>query len=385
MTSDPVSVVMVGIGGYGEVYLSAILEEPAGEECRIVGAVDPEPERCSRLSQLEELGVPLFDSLSAFYRRRSAELAVVSSPIHLHADHTCNALAHGSHVLLEKPAAAVPADVDRMIQARDDAGRFVAVGFQWSFSQPIIQLKRDILAARFGTLEGGRTLTMWSRPESYYERNAWAGRRRDDAGRWILDSPACNAMAHDLHNLLFLSGSALDRSADPIAVAAQLARVNDIETFDTVAARVIVEGGTELLFLASHAIADHEQVEPRFVLEFEEASVSFPGLDAPIIAAFHDGQKIEYASPYSSPQVTKLWMCIHAVRGAAEIYCGLEAARAHAACIHALEVSGVPVQSFPASHVHTSETEGGRLRWVQGLADALRLSYETGNWPETFT
>ena len=383
--ADPVSVMLVGIGGYGEVYLSALLEEPAGAECRIVGVVDPEPERCSRLPQLEALKVPVFDSLPAFYQGRSAQLAVISSPIHMHADHTCNALAHGSHVLLEKPAAAVPADVDRMIQARDDAGRFVAVGFQWSFAQSILQLKRDILAGRFGAPHGGRSLTMWSRPESYYARNTWAGTRQDDAGRWILDSPACNAMAHDLHNLLFLLGSSLDRSADPVAIAAQVARVNDIETFDTVAARVIVDGGAEVLFLASHAIAEHEQIEPRFVLVCEEASVSFPGSDTPITAAFHDGRTVEYASPYSSPQVTKLWTCIDAVRGEAEIHCGLEAARPHAACIHALEASGIAVQIFTEKHVHTSATDAGPLRWVEGLAARLRRSYETGDWPEDMT
>jgi predicted dehydrogenase len=327
------------------------------------------------------MGVPILYDLDTFYNAHTADLAVISSPIQLHADQTCFALAHRSNVLVEKPAAAVPADVDRMIEARDEAGRFVAVGFQWSFSEPILDLKRDALAGRFGEPHGGRSLTLWSRPESYYARNDWAGRRHDAAGRWILDSPVCNAMAHDLHNLLFLLGGAMDRSAEPIGIGAQLARVNDIETFDTVATRVMVEGGSEVLFLASHAVAEHEQVEPRFTLEFEQAAITFAGQAAPIVVQFHDGRVTQYASPYSSPQVTKLWACIDAVHGDKELHCGLEAARPHTACVQALEVSGIVVQDFPQQRMRTSDTKDGPLRWVDGLAAALQKSYETGDWP----
>ncbi|MFH1763914.1 MAG: Gfo/Idh/MocA family oxidoreductase, partial [Gemmatimonadota bacterium] len=121
----PLTVVLVGIGGYGEVYLSALLDEPQGAQCRIVGAVDPRPDACSRLGEVEGRGIPVYPSLEAFYDRHEAELAVNSSPIHLHTEQTCLALEHGSHVLLEKPAAASTVDVDRMMEARDRARRFV--------------------------------------------------------------------------------------------------------------------------------------------------------------------------------------------------------------------------------------------------------------------
>jgi predicted dehydrogenase len=374
--------VLVGIGGYGEVYLSALLDDPRGADCRIIGAVDPRPENCSRLGDLEDRGVPLYASLDEFYSTDFVDLAVISTPIQLHAEHTRQALARGSHVLVEKPAAAVTADVDSMIEARDRAGRFVAVGFQWSFARSIMELKRDILAGRFGKPTNGRSLTLWPRTESYYRRNDWAGRRRDPAGRWILDSPASNAMGHDLHNLLFLLGPGMNRSAEPIAVSARLWRINDVETFDSVAARVQTSDGAELLFLASHTVAEDETVEPHFVLQFEEATVSFAGESAPITARFRDGRVVEYASPYATPQVAKLWACIDAVTGKATIPCGLETARPHAACIQAIEESGALPHVFSSGSVRASNTPGGQLRWVPGLATALKRSYETGDWPE---
>ncbi len=387
---EPVRVVLVGIGGYGEVYLSALLDEPRGAGCRIVGAVDPRPEGCRRLAELNGLGVPLFSSLEAFYEDREAELAVVSSPIHLHADHTCLALDHGSHVLVEKPAAAVTADVDRMIRARDRAGRFVAVGFQWSFARSVLALKKDILAGRFGRPLEGRSLTLWPRTESYYGRNDWAGRKRDASGRWILDSPASNAMAHHLHNLLFLLGDAMDRSAGSDLVSARLARVNDIETFDTVAARLAIPSGAELLFLASHSIAPEEAGEPWFHLEFEDATLDCPGGMAPMTVVHGDGRVRKYPAPDASSQVRKLWVCAEAARPGAGRKaagpgaippCGLEAARPHAAFVQALETSGIAPLAFPPSRLRLSETPEGRLRWVQGLAAAMVTAFTLGEIP----
>jgi predicted dehydrogenase len=380
--AEPVTVVLVGIGGYGEVYLAALLDEPQGAGCRISGAVDPHPENCTRLTELEARGVPLHPSLEDFYRTGSADLAVISSPIHLHTEHVRHALAGGSHVLVEKPAAAATADVDAIIEARNRARRFVAVGFQWSFAAPILDLKRDILAGRYGVPLSGRSLTLWPRTDSYYRRNDWAGRKRDPAGRWILDSPANNAMAHDLHNMLFLLGPQLDRSAEPVDVSARLARANDIETFDTVAARVETAGGAELLFIASHAVAEDESVEPRFVLEFEDATVSFPGEAAPITARFRDGSVVQYESPNATSQIAKLWACIEAATSDRNLPCGLETARPHTACIEAIEESGTTPHVFSADSVRLSDTPGGRLHWVAGLAAALQRSFDTGEWPE---
>jgi predicted dehydrogenase len=387
----PVRVVLVGIGGYGEVYLSALLDDPRGAGCRIVGAVEPRPEGCRRLGELEALSVPLYPSLADFYRDHQADLAVLSSPIHLHAEHTCLALDHGSHVLVEKPAAAVTADVDRMLQARERAGRFVAVGFQWSFAHSVLALKRDILAGTFGPPLRGRSLTLWPRTESYYERNDWAGKKRDAEGRWILDSPASNAMAHHLHNLLFLLGAEMERSAEPVLASARLARVNDIETFDTVAARVATVGGVELLFLASHAVGEGEAVEPRFVLEFQDATLTYPGGSAPMTVRHRGGRVGGYPPPDATSQVWKLWACVEAARAAAHPGaameggfppCGLETARPHTALIESLEASGVEVTPFPPARVRIADTPGGRLRWVDGLAAAMENAFAMEEMPD---
>jgi predicted dehydrogenase len=283
------------------------------------------------------------------------------------------------------------------------------VGFQWSFATSVLDLKRDILDGTFGRPLWGRSLTLWPRTEAYYQRNDWAGRKRDPEGRWILDSPASNAMAHHLHHLLFLLGPALDRSTEAVAVEARLARVNEIETFDTIGARIGTTSGAELLFLASHAIGSEEAMDPRFTLAFEKGNLAFPGGLAPMTFRFHDGTTRSYASPDTSSQVKKLWDCVAAAggwRGSREPSrdgedggpastppaepndwkwlppCGLETARPHTAFVETLERSGVEVSDFRPESVRLQETEGGRLRSLPGLAMALEESFGRGTLPE---
>ena len=321
------TIALVGLGGYGEVYLESLLDDPPREDWRIVGAVDPAPERCSYLARLQALKVPMFVSLDEFYAAAGADLVVISSPIQMHCEQTCYALERGSNVLCEKPAAATVQEVDRMVAARDECGGFAAIGFQWSFSTGIRELKRDIRAGLFGAPRRLRSLALWPRDESYYKRNNWAGRLRDDDGRWILDSPANNAMAHDLHNLLYLLGDEMDRSATPSLLVAETYRANEIETFDTAAVRILTTGGVEILFLASHATS--EIVDPLFCCEFDDGIVEYRGGDGPITARLSDGSVKEYLSPLASEQTRKLWMAIDGHEQSLRMPCGLEAARCH--------------------------------------------------------
>lgn len=374
MEDAPVSVVMIGLGGYGEVYLADMLENVDGGRFRIVAGVDPAPERCRYLAQLRKLQIPLFRSVDDFWRSGSAELAVISSPIHYHCEQTCAALAHGAHVLCEKPAAATVQEVDRMMEARDHARRFVAIGFQWSFSPGMGDLKKEIRSGRLGAPKRIRSLTLWPRDQGYYARNNWAGRRAAADGRWILDSPANNAMAHDLHNMLYLLGDEQDRSADVQSVAAEAYRANPVETFDTVAARIMTARGAEVLFLASHAVrANHN---PRFDAEFENAVLEYPGDDAPITVRFHDGKITEYPSPATDAQTRKLWMCVDGVRSGGPVPCGPEAARAHTLCVNGIHQAVSDAAQFPEELIATTGDGPSPVTYVNGLDDDLRRCYE---------
>jgi hypothetical protein len=68
-----------------------------------------------------------------------------------------------------------------------------------------------------------------AKSDAYYQRSFWSGRIKDDNGNWILDSVASNATAHYIHNMFYVLGNEVDKSAVPVEVAAELYRANNIE------------------------------------------------------------------------------------------------------------------------------------------------------------
>lgn len=374
--SSPVSVTLVGIGGYGETYLNALLNHPPVHPFRIDGAVDPYPNRSSRLGELERMGVPVFSSLEEYYQRNRCDLVVISSPIQMHCDQVCLSLAHDSNVLCEKPLAALVQEAARMIETRDKTERFVAIGYQWSFSEAILGLKADIRAGLFGRPRRLKTLVLWPRDYAYYSRNNWAGMLQDPAGRFVLDSPVNNANAHYLHNMLFVLGEATDESAVPKTVTAELYRANAITNYDSAALRVVTSEGVEILFYAAHA--SDCTFGPVFEFEFEKATVTYVN-DGLITAKMRDGSEKTYANP-NLDMMRKVWKCIEAVRSGKRPVCGIETARAQTIVMNAAsESSGIT--NFPEALVAEEETKTSRRKLVRGLGDTFKRLYGEGKLP----
>lgn len=388
--TKPVKLVIVGMGGYGEVYLESLLETEKREHSKrntgetqvsfeIVGAVDPEPDRCRYIDQLRSMKVPFFPSLEAFYQHARADLAVISSPIHFHCAQTCLALAQGSHVLCEKPAAATVQDVDQMIRARDEAGLQVSIGYQWSFSSAIKALKSEIIDGRFGAPRVLKNLCLWPRDTSYYARNSWAGALQTPEGAWILDSPVNNAMAHYLHNMLFLLGPTMDESATPGWIQAELYCANKIENYDTAALRIHTVAGAELLFYGAHPIKDN--FGPAFSFEFERALVTCDNQGAPVEIRFANGDSETLPHPDEDDQCTKLWACMHAIVDKTPFPCGLEAARAQTVCMNGAQESLFEPAKYPTALLRKSGKGPQTLTWVEGLAETLETAWKLGKLP----
>jgi len=386
---EPVSLVMVGVGGMGAAYLKELLERKDDGLFRIAGAVDPQPNRCQQYVEMRAMGVPCFVSLQDFYRNKKADLAVLSSPIQLHMPQTSFALAKGSHVLCEKPAAGTIQEVRAAIEAERASGRWVAVGYQWSFSSAIQALKEDIRSGRFGAAKRFKCLYLWPRDEGYYARNDWAGKKRDAGGAWVLDSPVQNAMAHDLHNMFYILGKEMDASARPAEVEAELYRANAIENFDTAAVRVRTREGVEILFLVSHA--SDEDRGPVVRYEFERAVVRCDSRTSGLWAELPDGTRVDYGVPDAEP-MNKLWRSIAGVGAeGARPLCGLEAAASQTLCMNGIQDSMPEVRDFPAELVRVVEgadarrlaveTPGSKRRVVEGLDEAFAACYEAWRLP----
>ena len=378
MQQETVSVVMVGIGGFGASYLQEIFSKHNNENGLVIkGAVDPAADKAEYFSLLRKKQIPVYSSLEEFYQTNTAQLAVISSPIQFHCTQSIAALSRGSKVLCEKPLSASIEEGLKMIKARDKTGIFLDIGYQWSHSRALLEFKSDVLAGVLGKPLTARTAVVWPRDNAYYNRNNWAGRIHDHRGRMVLDSVANNAAAHHLHNMFFVLGDEINKSCSPQSLSAELYRLNDIENYDTAVTRIITRDKVKLLYYATHA-AETEVNWTTFAFEFEKARVVFGDLEegepGQITALFTDGRKKMYGNP-DRERKRKLWLAVEAVKEDDDfVFCGPEAALPQTIAVNAMQKAGEPVENFP-ERIREFDRDESRYQ-VKGLADIIAAAYE---------
>jgi predicted dehydrogenase len=380
MVSTPhVNVALAGISGYGDAYLDVLLAGGRANGARLVGVVDPHPQRCRHADELRRAGTPVYASVEALFDVQPVDLLMVVTPIHLHAPITCLALERGMNVLCEKPLAGTLRDAVRMAEVARTARGFAAIGYQWSFSEAVQSLKRDVMAGRLGRPVRLRSLVFSPRPEAYFRRNDWAGRIRTSGGLGVLDSPVNNANSHFLHNMFYVLGRTRQTSAVPVSVEAELYRGNAVENYDTAALRCRTEDGTEVLFYTSHAVPD--RVGPACRFEFEDAVVDYDGAAAgQFTARFHNGETRNYGSP-NVDRHEKIWQSVDSVRTGRPVACGIDAAMSHTLCVVAAQESCPGITDLPAALKRRTRIDGEPAVYVEGLAAALRNTYDLGVLP----
>ncbi|WP_366248553.1 Gfo/Idh/MocA family oxidoreductase [Terribacillus aidingensis] len=368
------AVVLIGMNGYGEHYLDALLKR---EDITFAGIVEIYPERSSLLEKVKQRGIPIFSAVDAFYQYNRADLAIIATPIHLHTEQALYALQHGSNVLCEKPIFADMRDQLKWDQAISESGKWAAIGFNWSFTAPILELKEDIQKGLYGKPKQLKTLVLWPRNEAYFSRSAWSGKLMAPDGRQIRDSVANNAAAHFIHNMLYMLGHELKETVHIKRLEAELYRANDIETFDTCAIRMHAESGCELLFYGSHATATEQG--PQFLYTFEKGYIVYDcNLDQGIITAYtEDGQERIYGNPQTN-HLDKLDYCIAALTDGRDIPCTYETALGHASIIEALHQNIAAGQPFPKEAIKQT---AGNLRTVIDLEQTMNACFMSGKLP----
>lgn len=376
-----ISVLIVGIGGFGGYYVEELLNGAGREQFRIAGAVEPYVNHCKSAEELRRRGIPVYRTLEEFYQEHRAELAVLVTPTWLHAGQARYCMEHGSDVLCEKPLCASLEDAASMTDTRDRTGRRMAVGFQWSFDEAILKVKQDIMSGLYGKIHRMRTIVCLPRGLDYYRRGTgWAGRRRLDTGEWILDSVASNAAAHYLHNMLFLCGSRTALSAEPERMEAEVYRANPIEMFDTCALRIYTVTGVELLFYATHAVPERQLRNPEFILEGEKGNVFLGPGDGNVIlqGRLENEQIINYDKPGAN-DFRKLYCMREAILENAPLPCVAETALPHLKCICGLAESFPETPPFPEKEICYDEKANQYI--CAGLGEALDICWKNSSLP----
>ena len=116
--------VLIGVSGYGEFYLSQLLRLSKEGKVQLLGAVvrsltagsQAQEHVPSQVEQVEGVGGKVFLTPDEMYDAlgRDIDLCCIPTGLSSHAALTMQALEHGCHVLVEKPAAVTVQDIDAM-------------------------------------------------------------------------------------------------------------------------------------------------------------------------------------------------------------------------------------------------------------------------------
>lgn len=362
------NILLVGAGGYGAGYINTLRALSAKDPAIVLSGV---VSTSAKKTGLDLGDIPIYDTIEEFYAKHTADLAIISTPPFLHCSQSIYALSRGSYVLCEKPIAPTLEEAEAMQAAEKQYQRWIAIGYQWSFSDAIQMLKADILSGKLGKPISFKTTISWPRDIAYYGRGTgWGGRIQKD-GVMVLDSIASNACAHYLHNMFFLLGDTFYSSADFYALEGECFRANNIENFDTCVLKMKTEEGVKLYFSASHATEIEKS--PEFVFTFEKGKVLYSEDDNPCIKAILDnGESVSYGNP-SKDNFKKVADCISAVKEGTEPICTVRTAMPHTKLIKQI-YEHIPVENFPKTRICLDRAD--KRIFVKGLFEQMQFAYK---------
>lgn len=371
-----VSLLLVGVGGYGGTYIDQILRY--SDRVRLVGGVETNEIPQETIDSLKEHGTRFYKNMDDFYAENSADLCIICTPIHLHKEHVLCALKHGSNVLCEKPAAGCSADVEEMLGVQTD--KFVAVGFQHCFGDNILSLKKDILAGVWGKPKLAKSINFFPRPMWYFEtRNKWAGRIKTPDGRMINDSIFSNACAHPMQAMLFLLGNEIDTAAFPKSEEVRLYSANKIETFDTIAMKLETEADVPIFYYASHAVEKNRGYE--FEIAFENGTVRYSDDEKILRGTFNSGEVKDYG--WCKPHDAKFLKCVRAAAGEKDlITCSLKTALPHVLSVEMAMKHMSEKYVFGENELGTHHRNTSDYIYVPGLYDMFVEAYDQNKLPD---
>ncbi|PYC63844.1 gfo/Idh/MocA family oxidoreductase [Micromonospora arborensis] len=280
--TSPPRVALIGANGHGRSHRRVIAPLHAAGRLRLVALVDVRPVEDDPVAPVPP-GVGVFTDHRAMLAATRPEVVVICTPPHTHLTIARDALATGADLLLEKPPVLSLAEHEELTWALAAAGRVAQVGFQSLGSAALTALTDALAAGRLGTVTGISTVAAWQRPDDYYARSPWAGRRSLN-GQPVLDGALVNPLAHAVMQCLAIAEALGGATPRPVTIEVERYRVRPIEVEDTAVLRVLFRAGPPVLVavtLAAEEFVAGEVVVAgtagQAVLEYPTDQLRLPG------------------------------------------------------------------------------------------------------------
>lgn len=357
---------LAGIHGHGRGHVEAARALEATGDVRIAAVADP------RGGGDAAPGVAVYADAQDMIAREQLDVVVLCTPIPTHARLAAAALAHGAHVLLEKPPVVSVAEHEILMDLAHRAGRGVQVGFQ-SLASAGVRAAADVVASGLlGDILHTGAVGVWSRSEEYWRRAPWAGHRRR-GGRVVADGAATNPLAHALATALAVAGATAVE--DVTAVETDMRRANEIATDDTSSLRIHLrtpgQGGG---MIAAALVTTGGMRHAPYVLVRGTGGHLVYHYTLDLLHVFAGGAVLPRTYEFSRVGLLAD-LCAH-VQGGAPLAVPLAATGAFTRVLETI-VDGPDAMPLGAHLYETVDRDGERFRIVRGIAGiAERVAWE---------
>ena len=186
---------VVGIGNIGSRHLAVIDADP---RARLVDICDIKSEVCEKFSEL--YNVRAHTGYSEMLKKTPADVINVCTPHGLHAPMAIEAANAGKDILVEKPMALTVEDAYRMDEAAKKNGVRLMTVWQNRHNVPIRLAKKALEDKALGQIYTVHCAVLWNRPQSYYDRSSWLGRKDLEGG------PLYTQCSHFIDLLIYMFG-----------------------------------------------------------------------------------------------------------------------------------------------------------------------------------
>jgi predicted dehydrogenase len=232
---------IVGLGGMGRSHAAYLLKgEVPGATLAAVCDTSPDSLKWARANMPE--GLHTFESADALFKSKSVDAVMIATPHYYHPTLAIQAMKHGVHTLVEKPAGVYTKQVREMneLAAKSD------VVFGIMFNQRTIeahQKMKDIVeSGELGAIKRTNyVITDWLRTQAYYDSGGWRATWEGEGGGVLL-----NQSPHNLDLWQWICGM-------PTRVRAfcGFGQYHNIEVEDNVTAYVEYANGATGVFITS--------------------------------------------------------------------------------------------------------------------------------------
>ncbi|RKN85233.1 Gfo/Idh/MocA family protein [Paenibacillus ginsengarvi] len=361
---------IIGIGGFGAQHVRIATELAKEGLLEIVAFADLRAESyAEEYGKLTALGAKHYtDYEQMLGEHPEIDFVAIATPIAAHKPMCVRVMQLGFHVIVEKPPAVTIQDLDEMIAASKETGKWCQVDFQNTSGRAFRELLTELSQGAIGQVTHVTGVGMWKRTRSYYDRTRWAGKLTCD-GQYVLDGTFNNPLAHLLNNCMVVAGSGDAGRAIPETVQAELYHVNDIEGDDTSVIRIGTKEGVTVHFYAM--LSHHGHEVPYISIRGTEGEAYWNYQNTFTIR----GRNGEETKSYS-PEVLVRNMYLNlmqAISGSCEpLYCPIEACRSFMLASNGAYESAGLVREIPMTYAVEREEDGTTVRLLPELSERMK-------------